>query len=269
MHTHLCGHAVGETEDYVRHAAAVGLGLVTFTCHIPMREAGFGGPRIRMDHDRLPEYYERVARARELGAELGVEVLCGIEAEISPFEAANQEVAGTLAANDFDFVLGSLHHQLEYFRRWLVAEGLAGDAEIARRYFEVLAAGARSGLYHSIAHPDVIRIYGTIREFEPEDHEAVIRDFLQAALDADTCIEVNTSGLLKGVYTVHPDPLILGWAREMGVRLTLGSDAHRPEGVGQMFGEVLPMLLDIGFTHLHYFRKGERTAIPIETHALT
>ena len=37
------------------------------------------------------------------------------------------------------------------------------------------------------------------------------------------------SGLNKGVYEVHPDPIILKWAQEMGCKLTIGSDSHRPE----------------------------------------
>jgi hypothetical protein len=41
----------------------------------------------------------------------------------------------------------------------------------------------------------------------------VIREFLQAVVDADMCMEINTSGLTKVDFEVHPDPLILNWAR--------------------------------------------------------
>jgi histidinol-phosphatase (PHP family) len=76
-------------------------------------------------------------------------------------------------------------------------------------------------------------------------------------------MEVNTSGLTKGDFEVHPDPLILRWAAEMGVRLTIGSDAHRPAAVGQFFELIQPMLFSMGFTELHYFRRRQRQAIPM------
>ena len=77
-------------------------------------------------------------------------------------------------------------------------------------------------------------------------------------------MEVNTSGLIKGVYEVHPDPLILDWAAPMGVNLTIGSDAHDPTSVGQLFGDVLPMLKSKGFEKLHYHCEGKRVAVPID-----
>lgn len=265
MHTPLCGHAVGLPVEYVEAAAARGLGLITFTCHIPhTRTDLLRGEGIRMSHAELPEYFRLVEEARERGQALGVEVLAGIEAEIYPDEAAMREVDDTLAAHPFDFVLGSLHHHISGYRQWLDDHGVEGDRAIIDRYFAHLAEGARSGRYHSLSHPDVIRIYGTVSHFEPADHEGPIRAFLTAVKEAGACMEVNTSGLIKGVYEVHPDPLILDWAAEMKVPLTLGSDAHRPEQVGQHFDEVLDMLRAKGFSHLHYYRGGERHAEPLD-----
>ena len=128
-------------------------------------------------------------------------------------------------------------------------------------YFRHLKDGAQSGRYDSMSHPDVIRTYGEVRDFFPEDHEEVIRDFLQAVVDEDICMEVNTSGLTKGAFEIHPDPLILDWAAEMGVKLTIGSDSHRPSSVGRFFNWVQPMLREKGFKDLHYFRGRKRHRI--------
>ena len=83
-------------------------------------------------------------------------------------------------------------------------------------YFRHLKDGAESGRYDSMSHPDVIRTYGVVGQFEPAAHEPVIREFLQAVVDADMCMEVNTSGLTKGDFEVHPDPLILAWKPQSG-----------------------------------------------------
>ena len=113
----------------------------------------------------------------------------------------------------------------------------------------------------------MIRTYGVVNHFNPAEHEEVIRDFLQAVVVEDICMEVNTSGLTKGDYEVHPDPLILDWASEMGVKLTIGSDSHHPHSVGQFFDVIQPKLRDKGFTDLHYFRGRQRHVIPMPAEA--
>jgi histidinol-phosphatase (PHP family) len=60
---------------------------------------------------------------------------------------------------------------------------------------------------------------------------------------------------------VHPDPIILDWASEMGVKLTIGSDSHMPGSVGQHFDWIQPLLREKGFTDLHYFRSRQRMRI--------
>lgn len=264
MHTPLCGHADGVPDDYVRAAAVAGIGLITFTCHIPMSVDGFGGDRIRMPIDQLPRYRDLIRSAARLGESIGVEVLCGIEAEIFPESTAMETMDAVLSANPFDFVLGSLHHQLPVYRQWLSDQGVRGDAEIVRCYFNHLTEGVASGRYHSIAHPDVIRIYGTVQSFDPADHEPEIRRFLSAAVENDVCIEVNTSGLTKGVYQVHPDPVIIGWAVEQGVKFTMGSDAHRPAGVGQHFEPVTKLLRERGCHGVYFHRLGRCESAPFD-----
>ncbi len=265
MHTPLCGHAYGEPRLFVERAAQRGMSLVTFTCHIPMDDpAAFGGPSIRMHRSQLEEYRSLIAEAAAHGESLGVEVLCGLEAEVFPDPVLMAPMAEVLRAYPWDFIIGSLHHQLPIYRAWLRVRGYEQDREIVDTYFRHLAEAVPSKRYHTIGHPDVIRIYGTIEHFDPVEHELSIRAFLNALVENDVCMEVNTSGLIKGVYQVHPDPLILQWAAKLGVKLTMGSDAHRPEQVGQHFEEILELLRDTGFKQLHYFRGGLRQAVDID-----
>jgi len=259
MHTPLCGHAVGEPTDYVEAAARQGIELIAFTCHVPLKpDRVFGGKRIRMSEKQLPEYRNAVDEAREFGRELGVEVLWGIEAEVFPDPEAIARMRELIEAEKFDFVLGSLHHHLVGYRDWLDREGIVKDEDVIRTYFRQLKEGVRSGIYDSIAHPDVIRIYGTVEPFPPEMYETEISEFLDVLVEEDHCMEVNTSGLIKGVFEVHPAPVVLDWAAEKGVKLTMGSDAHSPDQVGQHFRPVRDLLRRKGFDKLHYFRDRNR-----------
>ncbi|MFP4203507.1 MAG: histidinol-phosphatase [Opitutales bacterium] len=263
MHTPFCGHAVGDPIDYAVMAVERGIDLITFTCHIPMEWEAFGQAGIRMRHAQLEDYIRLVRMTMEQAATFNVQVLCGIEAEVHPDETAMRSMDATLEAHPFDFVLGSLHAQCRSYTEWLEKNKVRDDALRADSYFRHLIDGVQSGRYDSMSHPDVIRSYGVVAEFLPEKHETVIRNFLQALVDEDVCMEVNTSGLTKGAFQVHPDPLILDWASEMGVKLTLGSDAHTPYAVGQYFDTILPLLRSKGFTDLYYFKSRKRHRIEL------
>lgn len=264
MHTPLCGHAIGQPREYVEAAVQQGIGLITVTCHIPMQWHAFGQTGIRMQVEQLDRYVTLVGEAAQYGQAQGVEVLCGIEAEVFPDESELVAMDQILAQYHFDFVLGSLHAHCRSYLIWLRDHNVRQDALAIDYYFRHLRDGVQSGRYDSMSHPDVIRTYGVVSRFEPSEHEAVIREFLAALVEEDVCMEVNTSGLNKGAYQVHPDPLILDWASELGVKLTIGSDSHQPKSVGQHFDPVLALLLSKGFKQLHYFRQRQRSALAIE-----
>jgi len=265
MHTELCGHAQGHPVEYVEMAARLGLTRVTITCHMPLEIPAFGGPRIRMPLERYPEYLELIEAARFRGDEVGVEVLKGIEAEVFPDAPVQKRIGLWLKEQSFDFVLGSLHHHTDAYQSWLRDHGKFSDDDKIKTYFADIADGDRTGLFDSMSHPDVIRIYGTLEgAFMPELYETEIRAAIAAAVEQDICWEVNTSGLLKGDYLAHPDPLILKWGCEMGLKLTMGSDAHLPRSVGHAFRRMISELNQIGFKTIHYFRGRERIEVPIE-----
>lgn len=264
MHTSLCGHAFGTPREYVDAARVQNIELITFTCHVPLEpDEIFGGRSIRMHIDDLPRYREMVEDARQYGESMGVKVLCGIEAEIFPHPPIMEKMKTFIDAQNFDFVLGSLHHQLVGYRDWLEEMQLLEDGDVVRTYFKGLITGVKSGIYDSIAHPDVIRIYGTVEPFPAEAYQEEIEEFLDVLKANDHCMEVNTSGLIKGVYEVHPAPVVLDWAVKRGIKLTMGSDAHAPAQVGQHFDSVRDMLRHKGFTSLYYFENRKRHEVPL------
>ena len=263
MHTPLCGHAVGEPIEYARCAAKKGFDVITFTCHIPMEWEAFGQKGTRMRLDQIEVYRKLVHATAEEARDLGVEVLCGIEAEVFPEEAHMHAMDKILKGYTWDFVLGSLHAHCRSYLNWLKDNNVNDDYARIEHYFHHLRDGVLSGRYDSMSHPDVIRTYGVVSAFRPAEHETVIRDFLQAVVDQDICMEVNTSGLIKGDFEVHPDPLILDWASEMGVKLTIGSDSHQPDTVGRFFDTIQPLLREKGFSELHFFRDRKRERVTL------
>jgi len=265
IHTPLCGHAQGSPEAYVRAAADKGLKLVAFTCHSPMDSLGFGGPKIRMDFQQLPEYLALIDEAIALGDSLGVEVLRGIEAEWFPEEMELAGMDRMLESVNFDYVIGSVHPHLPIYLEWFAAQGIVTDADRLACYWEHAARAVTSGRYDTLAHADVVRCHGTVTEYTTAGHEPAIRHLLKTLAETGVCIEANTSGLGRTFKSVHPEPWILAEAAALGVKLAVGSDAHRPEAVGLGFAETGPMLAECGWQNVQYFRNRKVQSLPLQT----
>ncbi|HQL41609.1 MAG TPA: PHP domain-containing protein, partial [Candidatus Omnitrophota bacterium] len=54
MHTFLCGHAIGEPQEYVEQALALGLQEIGFSDHAPL--VSHEDPSITMSFEQLPRY---------------------------------------------------------------------------------------------------------------------------------------------------------------------------------------------------------------------
>ncbi len=78
----------------------------------------------------------------------------------------------------------------------------------------------------------------------------------------DIAIEINTNGLNKPCGEMYPAPPLLQMAAEIGVGLTFGSDAHKPERVGEHLGQAVALAKRSGFTHYRRFACGQYESIP-------
>jgi histidinol-phosphatase (PHP family) len=62
---------------------------------------------------------------------------------------------------------------------------------------------------------------------------------------------------------MYPSKQILQMASQIGVALTFGSDAHKPEEVGMNFADAVQLARSVGYTHYCRFtqRRCESVAI--------
>ncbi len=253
-HTPLCKHAIGEPEEYAAQAHAAGLRGIIFTCHGPLPD-GISSS-VRMDPDQLDDYFGIIDRARRAW-DGKTEVHLGLESDYLPGLA---DWARDLHQSaPFDFVLGSVHPHIHRYQQ----QFFTGDWPAFHRiYFQHLADAAETGLFDSLAHPDIVKNLG----HEEWDLPTLMPD-IEAALDriarTGTAIELNTSGLNKTVAEMNPAMDILRAAVQRGIPITLGADAHLPERVADRFPEALAMLREVGATHLAAFLNRQRRDIPL------
>jgi histidinol-phosphatase (PHP family) len=216
-------HTVEAVERFVEVAAERGLDEIGFSEHVYYFQQTRSLWSVPYQTERcvydLESYCDAVTEAKRRG----LPVKLGIEVDYVP--GREEETAELLAPYPWDYVLGSIHFIGRAGvdgRPTLIDE--VGVEEAWRRYYETLAAAARSGLFDSLAHPDLIRMHGP--EI-PWDWSAVAE-----SLDG-ACLEVSSAGLHKPQRELYPNRGLLREARARGTPITLASDAHVPANVGR------------------------------------
>jgi histidinol-phosphatase (PHP family) len=241
-------HDTWSVEAFVEAARAAAVDEIGFTEHVyyfrqtrPLWTVRYQTERCVYDVER---YVEAVVQARGRG----LPVKLGLEVDYVP--GREDETRQILEPYPWDYLLGSVH-----FIDGLGVDGeprlldAVGVQEAWRRYFDSLADAARSGLFDSLSHPDLVKIFG--ERAEQFDYEPVVG----AIADAGVAVEVSTAGLRKPVRELYPHPDFLAACRRRGVPVTLGSDAHSPEVVGRDFDRARELLRSAGYETITVYER--------------
>lgn len=252
IHTKLCGHAVGEPEDYVREAIARGLSEMGFADHMPLLR--MRDERLTMSPDDLPKYVEMISDLQ--GSVDEIKVRLGIEMDY--FAGQMDEIWEVASRYEFDYVYGSVHYidgwGFSDSRHLMSYQGKDPDETYAR-YFELFCEAVTEGGFDVMAHPDLVKKHGITTKLPVDRMYAEAAD---ALVEADVAIEVNTSGLRKPALDMYPSLPFLRLCGERGVAVTLGSDAHAPHQVGMDYDLALRLLKRAGIKQIATFESRKR-----------
>jgi histidinol-phosphatase (PHP family) len=269
-HTHheRCGHAVGKLEEYVQRGIELGLEQLGLSDHLPLIHVDPANyyPEMAMPLEELPRYVEEclILKERYRGV---IDLRVGLEADY--IEGYEDTIRELLAPYPWDYLIGSVHFLGEWditdFRQVHGWEG-KDVMDVYRRYYDAVTKSAASGLYDIIGHMDVIKRFGYFPE-TPEG-QAEVRELelgvLKAIASSGTAMELNASGLTKPCKEMFPAEHVLRKAFELGIPLTLGSDAHDPAKLGDGLPEARRLLWDTGFRELAVFEGRKRTTVPFK-----
>lgn len=250
LHTHLIGHQDRTAnqvniKDYLDAAKKAGL-----------KEFGFA------DHDM---YYEdldlplirKVAREYpELNVRVGLEVDYRAEDEL--------KIKNLLQTFDFDYVIGSVHE----IKNWLFDYPEEAEKhkekdpdQLYISYFSLVEKAARSHLFTTIGHFDLIKLFGVrpctdVRELAEEAINAIAENGLVA--------ELNTAGRYKPVGEFYPEEKLIREMVKHGIDFTLGSDAHEARLVGRDLKEGIQFLKFCGVKRLISFQQKQKLIFPLD-----
>jgi histidinol-phosphatase (PHP family) len=249
-------HDTWSVEPFVAAAEQAGVDEIGFTEHVyyfkqtrPLWTVPYQSERCVYD---LEPYVDAILQARGRG----LPVKLGLEVDYVP--GREEETREFLAPYPWDYLLGSVH-----FIDGLGVDGEprlldeVGVEEAWRRYFETLAAAAGSGLFDSLSHPDLVKIFG--ERAAAFEYEAIA----DAIATAGVAIEVSTAGLRKPVGELYPHPDFLAACRARGVPVTTGSDAHSPDVVGRDFDRARELLRSAGYETVTVFEQRRARQEPL------
>lgn len=263
-------------ERYVERARERGVETVAFTEHLfRFREAlellyGWwdddkdGDPTLaaatkQYFEDEVSASVADYVREIEAAKAEGLPVLLGLEMDW--IHGHEDELRRFLAPYDWDIVLGSVHwigpwgfdhgppspHWDEWERR---------DIDMVHaEYAGLLRELAASGLCDVLAHPDLPKLFGHRPSSVTPLHDTII----EAAAGGPCAVEANSRGYRKPIGEPYPAPPVLERARAAGLPITLASDAHAPEEVGERFEELTRWVSQAGYKEFVSFRERKAT----------
>ena len=261
MHTDLSPDSDVPIDVYGALAASRGLAELAITDHVDFER---GAPAY--DRTTFAQRERSVREAAERWAPLGVTIRFGVE--LTYDRSWESDIREHLARHAYDFTIGSVHDRVDspYGAR-RVAAWVGGRTldEIVAPYFDEVVGAARSGLFDTIGHLDVVKRYlwphvtPDRLATEPELYDPI----LEALIESGTALEVNTSGLRHPVQETYPSAAIVARYHERGGRrVTIGSDAHRSHHFGFGLADGYAYAAAAVLEHLTVGRAGRTIALP-------
>jgi histidinol-phosphatase (PHP family) len=262
LHTDLSPDSDVPIDAYCALAVEQGIAELAITDHVDFdpRDPAYG-------YRDFPTRERVVREAGERWAEHGLAVRFG--AELTYNRRWEGDVRDHLREHAYDFTIGSVHdwpgspYRGPGIAAWVAATPLDG---ILRPYFDEVTAAARTGLFDTIGHLDVVKRYlhphvaATALSGAPE----LFEESLRALVESGTALEVNTSGLRHDSGETYPAPWVVARYRELGgTRLTIGSDAHRKNHFAYGLDAGYRVATRAGIDHLAFRRGGEKVTVAL------
>ncbi len=240
IHTRLCGHAVGEMEEYVQAAIRKGLKKIIFLEHMEQGIRHTPG-KTWLSADDFDIYF---SEGQRLQAAYKDQIIIGLGVECGYNPDTHDILQARLAERRWDQIGISCHFlkidgmadHLNMFSskesNILIARQVGAET-ILDRYFITLTEAVRSLPGTMLCHLDAALRYLPEISFT-ESHYVLIDTLLQAVSTKGMAVEINSSGFAIR-REQFPNRRILAMAQSYNIPFIFGSDAHKPEDVGRYF----------------------------------
>lgn len=256
-HTTRCGHATGTMSEYLDRALELGITEFGFADHAPIAKEY--RENITMEPEETEDYIADVLHHQELYQDR-LNLRAGFEVDFPLFPEFDKKY---FTDERLDYLIGSCH----FMDTWpfdhgdYVEEYEKRDLDtVYRNYYTIMLELVESRLFNIVGHLDLVKKFGHRPEHQPLD---LIHAIAEKCTEYDIAVELNTAGMIKPVKEIYPSPDIVAILKEHDTPITISSDSHSPEEVGQYYDMALEMAKNTGYTTLSGFEKRQRFDIPL------
>ena len=185
----------------------------------------------------------------------GEKVRLGVEVGLRKFARATN--SNFIGQADFDFVIGSIHlvDDLDIYYPEFYAD--KDKATAYRKYFEQMAQEIAIADFDALGHIDYICRAAPYDnpEIDYAAFKAQIDEVLKIVVERGKVLELNTRRFDKSRAVEELIPVYKKY-RELGGRfVTIGSDAHRVEAVGNYFERALDFVSELDLTPVTFHER--------------
>lgn len=254
LHTSFSGDSDEPMENQINAALSKGLKGICMTEHLdydypvsPECPPGF------FDLD-IPAYRTQYLQSAQKYASR-LRLSFGIELGLQPHLA--EKHAALISKWPFDFVLGSAHTchgQDPYYPAFY--EGRS-EEEAYREYFTCIPENLEVyDNFDSFAHLDYVVRYGPNKDayYCYDKYADVLDPILFKLISMGKALECNTGGIRYKLKSLNPSEEVLRRYKKLGGELvTVGSDAHTADRVGDGFAAAEVLLKACGFRYYATF----------------
>lgn len=254
MHTHFSTDSEASPKEHVLKAIEMGLDEICFTDH-----KDFEYPECPFDLDVQPYFQELKQLQKEykdqISIKIGIEI--GLDVEYQ------KEIEEFINENDYDYVIGSIHviHQTEFYDPALFFDGKTKEEAHREFFMNTLECVKAFDCFNCLGHLDYICRYGPYEDksVEHEKYQDIIDDIFKVLIQKGKGIEVNTSGYRDRKTCGFPSYEQVQRYYDLGGRIvTVGTDSHTSDRVGEHVEDVIKEYQRIGFEDVSTFTKRVR-----------
>ncbi|SEQ95628.1 histidinol-phosphatase HisJ family protein [Piscibacillus halophilus] len=250
MHSTFSADCEAPMEKMAEAAVDKGVQSICFTDHID-----YDYPDTSIVFDVDLEQYEKAYQEVKQKFSTKLDIRKGIELGIQPHLI--DQYKELIKANHFDFIILSMHTtDCKDLHSGKLFEDCTLDVAYEKYYTELLECVKRYDAFSILGHIDLVTRY----KYEDGVHHfhEVMEDIFKTIIPRGQGIEINTSGYKYNMNRLLPSKDILQLYYDMGGEIiTVGSDAHKPERVGDRIDEAYDLLREIGFTYVTTFKNRE------------
>ena len=216
-------------------------------------------------------YYEAVMTAKEKYRDK-LNLTYGIE--IGQYSQIPEEANALLEKHDYDFIIGSIHNmrgETDFyywdFNRIFAEKEQDYLGQTFKRYCDELCCVVDTlDKVDSIAHLTYMYRYCALsgNRYDLTKYTDNAEKLFRKMVAKDIALELNVSTLIKGLGFTMPDRDLLSLYKDCGGRLiTVGTDSHSPDHVGECVEDGFSLLRNVGLNDILVVRNGEKTIVKI------